>query len=92
MFRSLRRPVSCRPASCVRAQERKLELMTRFSEPPLALSFHPSGLHMIVSFPDKIRLCNLIYDEVRPFKEIAIKVRACVRACERACRRACGRA
>jgi WD40 repeat protein len=38
-------------------------------------SFHVSGLCVLVGFSDKLRLMNLLIDDIRPYKELAI--RAC---------------
>ena len=37
------------------------------------IAFHPSGLHVLVGFEDKLRLCNVFMDDIRPFKEFPIK-------------------
>lgn len=39
----------------------------------MALTLHPSGLHLIVAFPDKIRLFNIFENEIIHFKEIPQK-------------------
>jgi hypothetical protein len=44
-----------------------------FEEKPLSLSFHPSGLHLIVSFSDKVRLMNILENELVHFKDLSIK-------------------
>ena len=38
-----------------------------------SISFHPSGLHVLAGFSDKLRLMNLLMDDIRPYKEFAIK-------------------
>jgi hypothetical protein len=32
-----------------------------------------SGLHLLVGFSDKMRLMNVVMDDIRPFKEFAVK-------------------
>lgn len=54
-------------------QTRNVELITYFNETPLSVAFHPSGLHVLVGFSDKLRLMNILMDDIRPFKEIPIK-------------------
>ena len=49
------------------------ELVVYFPEVPLSVSFHPSGLHLLVGFSDKLRLCNVLSHEIRAFKELPIK-------------------
>ncbi len=52
---------------------RKQELCVRFAEVPTALALHPSGLYMLIAFPDKVKLCAITYDSIRPFKDLPIK-------------------
>lgn len=53
--------------------EQRLDLSKAFQEEPYSLAMHPSGLHLVVGFADKIRLLNLLMDDVRPCHEISIK-------------------
>jgi WD40 repeat protein len=53
--------------------DKTVELMQSFNEEPLSVAFHPSGLHIIVGFADKLRLMNLLVDSMRTFKELPIK-------------------
>lgn len=53
--------------------EQRLDLWKAFQEEPFSLAMHPSGLHIVVGFADKIRLMNLLMDDVRPCHEISIK-------------------
>ena len=53
--------------------ERSLELKKSFSEEAYSIAFHPSGLHILVGFSDKLRLMNLLMDDMRTYKEIGIK-------------------
>jgi WD40 repeat protein len=41
-----------------------------FTETPIALSFHPSGLHAIISFPDEVRCVHVLNDDLRTFLQI----------------------
>jgi WD40 repeat protein len=54
-------------------QECTLDLMRFFAEEPYSVAFHPSGLHILVGFIDKLRLMNLLIEDIRPFKEFPIK-------------------
>lgn len=54
-------------------QESSLENIKEFEEEATAVTFHPSGFHIIVSFADKIRLLNIFENELVPFKEISVK-------------------
>ncbi|KAK7232230.1 hypothetical protein SO694_0003027 [Aureococcus anophagefferens] len=51
-----------------------LELVKHFSEDPYSISLHPSGLHIIVGFSDKLRLLNLLMDDLRIYREVPIKL------------------
>lgn len=53
--------------------ENKLELKKYFPEPPMSIAMHPSGLHVLAGFSDKLRLLNLLVDDIRTFKEFPIK-------------------
>ena len=53
--------------------ERSAELVKTFSEEAYSIAFHPSGLHVLVGFADKLRLLNLLIDDMRPYKEFGIK-------------------
>ena len=50
-----------------------LELEKTFVEEAFSVSLHPSGLHVLVGFADKLRLCNLLVNDVRAYKEFAVK-------------------
>merc|ERR1719331_146190 len=53
--------------------ERSQELCKFFLEEAFSVAFHPSGFHLIVGFSDKLRLMNLLMEDMRSFKEIPIK-------------------
>ncbi len=48
-----------------------------FTEVPNALAFHPSGLHVIILFPDEIRCVHLLVDDLRTFWEIRLPRKMC---------------
>ena len=50
-----------------------LELYKQFQEEAYSISLHPSGLFILVGFSDKLRLMNLLIDDVRSFKEFTIR-------------------
>lgn len=50
-----------------------LELVKYFIEKPLSIALHPSGLHVLVSFVDKLRLLNILVDDVCTFNDFPIK-------------------
>eukprot|EP00397_Hematodinium_sp_SG-2012_P002542 GEMP01002549.1.p1 GENE.GEMP01002549.1~~GEMP01002549.1.p1 ORF type:complete len:1215 (+),score=317.57 GEMP01002549.1:306-3950(+) len=49
------------------------ELWKAFNEEAYSVAFHPSGFHLIAGFSDKLRLLNLLMEDMRTFKEIPIK-------------------
>ncbi|CEM35943.1 unnamed protein product [Vitrella brassicaformis CCMP3155] len=53
--------------------EKTCELCKSFNEEAYSVAFHPSGFHLLVGFSDKLRLMNLLMEDLRPFKEIPIK-------------------
>ena len=54
--------------------DKTLELLKYFpSEESFCVAFHPSGLHILVGFSSKLRLMNLLMDDIRQFKELPIK-------------------
>jgi len=75
----VRKPVviSCNLDRTVRLwnyQDHRCELVKSFSEEPHAVSLHPSGHHAVVGFTDKLRLINLLMDDMRVFKELPLKL------------------
>jgi WD40 repeat protein len=51
------------------------ELMKTFGDEPQSISLHPSGLYLLAGFSDKLRLLNILMDDLRPVREFSI--RAC---------------
>jgi cilia- and flagella-associated protein 57 len=51
----------------------KAELSKTFTDEPCSVSMHPSGLHILVGFADKLRYMNLLMDDIRVVKEFPIK-------------------
>lgn len=44
-----------------------------YNEEAYSVAFHPSGFHLIVGFADKLRLMNLLMEDIRQYKEVTIK-------------------
>lgn len=53
--------------------DKTCELCKAFNEEAYSVAFHPSGFHLIAGFSDKLRLLNLLMEDMRTFKEIPIK-------------------
>ena len=49
------------------------ELTKFFAEECYSVSVHPSGLYVLVGFSDKLRLMNLLIDDIRVFREFPIR-------------------
>ncbi|KAI8896953.1 quinon protein alcohol dehydrogenase-like superfamily, partial [Globomyces pollinis-pini] len=51
------------------------EMVKFFNDEPQSVSLHPSGLYLLAGFGDKLRLMNILMDDLRPVREFSI--RAC---------------
>ncbi len=49
------------------------EVVKFFPEDCYSVAFHPSGLHILVGFSDKLRFMNLLMDDIRVVAEFPIK-------------------
>ncbi|XP_069837406.1 cilia- and flagella-associated protein 57 isoform X1 [Dendropsophus ebraccatus] len=54
-------------------ENNSLELCKDFQEEAYSVSLHPSGLYVLVGFSDKLRLMNLLIDDIRMFKEFTVR-------------------
>ncbi|XP_059839968.1 cilia- and flagella-associated protein 57 isoform X2 [Hypanus sabinus] len=50
-----------------------LELYKEFQEEAYSVALHPFGLFILVGFSDKLRLMNLLIDDIRSFREFTIR-------------------
>ncbi|XP_063057266.1 cilia- and flagella-associated protein 57-like [Engraulis encrasicolus] len=50
-----------------------LELYKEFQEEAFSIALHPSGLYVLVGFSSKLRLMNLLIDDIRTFKEFTVR-------------------
>jgi len=50
-----------------------LELYKNFAEEAYSIALHPSGLYVVVGFTDKLRLMNLLIDDIRTFREFPVR-------------------
>lgn len=46
-------------------EEKRLELCKAFPEDVLSVALHPSGLHLTLGFSDKLRIMNILMDDIR---------------------------
>ncbi|KAL2097767.1 hypothetical protein ACEWY4_006974 [Coilia grayii] len=54
-------------------EDNVLELYKEFQEEAYSVALHPSGLFILVGFTDKLRLMNLLIDDIRTFKELTVR-------------------
>jgi WD40 repeat protein len=52
------------------------EVTKHFSTEVLSVAIHPSGLHLLVGFPDKLRFMNVYGDDIREFRSFSIRARS----------------
>ena len=52
---------------------RSLDVWKEFQEEAYSVALHPSGLFVLVGFSEKLRLLNILIDDIRVFKEISIR-------------------
>lgn len=52
-----------------------LEIYKELAEEAYSISLHPSGLYILVGLSDKLRLMNVLIDDIREFK--AFNIRSC---------------
>ncbi|KAI8607724.1 WD40-repeat-containing domain protein [Chytriomyces sp. MP71] len=74
----IRKPliVTCSSDKSVRVwnyMDSSSELVKYFSEEAYSVAIHPSGLYILVGFSDKLRLMNLLIDDIRPFREFTVR-------------------
>ena len=50
-----------------------MELAKRFSEELFSIAIHPDGLYISAGFADKIRLMNILIDDMRLFHEFPVR-------------------
>ncbi|XP_039739223.1 cilia- and flagella-associated protein 57 isoform X2 [Pteropus medius] len=50
-----------------------LELYKEYQEEAYTISLHPSGHFIVAGFADKLRLMNLLIDDIRSFKEYSVR-------------------
>ncbi|KAI9204617.1 WD40-repeat-containing domain protein [Polychytrium aggregatum] len=53
--------------------KRTCELVKYFPEESYTVALHPSGLYLLVGFGDKLRLMNVLMDDLRLFREFPIR-------------------
>ncbi|KAF7208966.1 cilia- and flagella-associated protein 57 isoform X1 [Nothobranchius furzeri] len=54
-------------------ETKELELYREFQEEAYSVALHPTGLFVLVGFSDKLRLMNLVLDDIRTLKEFTLR-------------------
>eukprot|EP00940_MAST-03C_sp_MAST-3C-sp2_P002604 g2604.t1 len=54
-----------------------VEVERRLDEEPVSVSLHPSGLHIVVGFSDRLRLMNMNVDSIEPVQNRDIHFSGC---------------
>uniref|UniRef100_A0A667XCB5 Cilia and flagella associated protein 57 n=1 Tax=Myripristis murdjan TaxID=586833 RepID=A0A667XCB5_9TELE len=54
-------------------QGKTLELHKGFGEEAYSVALHPSGLFILVGFTDKLRMMNLLIDDIRTINEFSVR-------------------
>ncbi|XP_028262443.1 cilia- and flagella-associated protein 57 [Parambassis ranga] len=54
-------------------ETKALELYKEFQEEAYSVALHPTGFFILVGFSDKLRLMNLVIDDIRSFKEFTVR-------------------
>ncbi|KAJ3163963.1 Cilia- and flagella-associated protein 57 [Geranomyces variabilis] len=49
------------------------QLVKIYNEEPHSVSMHPSGLHLLIGFNDKLRLNTILLDDLRVFREVGVR-------------------
>lgn len=68
----LQRPLTFLPF-VLQTNTRTLELYKEFQEEAYSVALHPTGLFVLVGFSDKLRLMNLLMDDIRTAREFPIR-------------------
>lgn len=50
-----------------------IEVSKHFATEVLSVAIHPTGLHLLVGFPDKLRFMNVYGDDIREFKSFGVR-------------------
>ncbi|KAH0785724.1 cilia- and flagella-associated protein [Histomonas meleagridis] len=59
--------------------DNSLEIVKEFTETVYCVSLHPDGFTILIGFGDKLRLCSIFYDDIRPFREFPIRGCRCAK-------------
>ncbi|RVE72493.1 hypothetical protein OJAV_G00042240 [Oryzias javanicus] len=54
-------------------ETKELDLYKQFQEEAHSVALHPTGLFALVGFSDKLRLMNLLVDDIRVFQEFTVR-------------------
>lgn len=60
-------------SKCILVYSSVLEMYMEFQEEAYSIALHPTGLYILVGFSDRLRLMNLLIDDISTFKEFNIR-------------------
>ncbi|ETO14419.1 hypothetical protein RFI_22950 [Reticulomyxa filosa] len=75
---TIRKPfiITCGEDKCIKIwnyHDKTMLFSKRFEKEPLCISAHPSGMHIAVGFHDKLRLMNVLMDDLQIYQDFSIK-------------------
>jgi WD40 repeat protein len=59
--------------------DNNLEIVKEFTENVYSVSIHPDGFSILIGFGDKLRLCSVFYEDIKPIQEFPIRGCRCVK-------------
>jgi cilia- and flagella-associated protein 57 len=71
---------SCSSDNSVRIwnyQTRTLEICETYIDEPISVAFHPSGLHLVIGFLDRVRIMNVYARNLKQIPDININFKGC---------------
>jgi len=57
----------------------KYELIHQLNEEPFAISLHPAGFQIAITFKERVRLYNMQQDGLRILRELSVKSCNCIK-------------
>jgi hypothetical protein len=59
--------------------DNSLEIVKEFTENVYSVSLHPDGQQILIGFGDKLRLCAVFYDDIKPLQEFGVRGCRCAK-------------
>ncbi len=58
-------------------QTRTLEICETYLDEPISVAFHPSGLHLVIGFLDRVRIMNVYARNLKQIPDVNITFKGC---------------